>query len=124
MDHSHSVINTLLVCAESGYVIENQEQGCPGCSVVKNPPASAGDIRSIRDPGIVCHGATKPVAATAEPARWGWEAPPLSPRAQLLRRVRPTACALQARPRQGESHAPQLESTGRQQGRPSIATNK
>ena len=53
-----------------------EPQGCLGCSVVKNLPASAGDMGSIRDPGIVCHGATKPVAGTAEPARWGWESPP------------------------------------------------
>ena len=39
---------------------EEEERGCPGGSVVKNPPANAGSTGSIPDPGR-CQGATKAV---------------------------------------------------------------
>ena len=39
---------------------EEEERGCSGGSVVKNPPANAGDTGSIPDPGR-CQGATKSV---------------------------------------------------------------
>ena len=94
--------------AESGCVMEKQDQGCPG-SAVKNPPASAGDTGSTRDPGTARRGAAKPVAATAEPARLGPAGTALRPRAQLLRRVRPADRALREGPPHGESRAPQPE---------------
>ena len=39
-----------------------REEGFPGGSVVKNPPAKAGDKGSVSDPeDPICRGATKPM---------------------------------------------------------------
>ena len=39
-----------------------REEGFPGGSVVKNPPANAGDMGSISDPeDPTCRGANKPM---------------------------------------------------------------
>ena len=67
-------------------------KGFPGGSVVKIPPASAGDIvRSLIWEDCTCRGAAKPVHHSCEPgSRICWAHGP-----QPLKPARPGACALQ-----------------------------
>ena len=54
-------------------------EGFPGCSVVKNLPANAGDAGSIPDP--TCRGVTKPVAQLLSLCSRAWKPQLLDPHA-------------------------------------------
>ena len=56
--------------------LKNVTWDFPGGAVVKNPPANAGDIVLIPGPGSpTCHGTTKPVHQTTEPAHHNYWSP-------------------------------------------------
>ena len=109
--------------------------GFPGGSVVKKPPANAGDVRLrsliLKDP--TCHRATKHVFHDYWPLSTASEPQLLSPRVQLLKPACPRASAQQQRCLHNEDqplqlgrspHSPQLEKarTATKQ-RPSTAKN-
>ena len=106
-------------------------RGPPCGSVVKNPPARAGDVASIPGPGRP-HTAwgIKPVCApTPEPALWSPGGTILSPRAATAEARAPGAPGPQReRPPRGKAHSPQPERSPRalkpQGARAATARNK
>ena len=86
-------------------------QGFPGGSVVKNPPANAGDRSSIPDPGR-SHTLQSKKAHEPQLVSPHSGAQELSPCATTTEATRPRACALQqGKPLRWEAGAPQLESS-------------
>ena len=96
--------------------IKNKE-GFPAGSVVKNPPASMGDVvRSPIQEDPTCWGPTKPVPTAIEPVLKACQ-PPASetcmPRARGLRQEKPLQWEARAPQVEGSSHSPQLEKSSR-----------
>ena len=80
---------------------KNYVQDFPGDAVVKNPPANAGDMGSIPDPGSIPHVVEQlsPSATTTEPALQSprpTTTEARTPRARALQQEK--ACAQQRRP--------------------------